>query len=613
MRFVTFLSLFVLLVSASKADEITPDWTKRYHEIEQSLLTNVHFSKIGDTVTLVPRIGRTVTGRVDGIAKNLVLVDGRTFRASELTDETCEKLFADSRAKKATHAQLKIEIDQYNLHRSLASSPPPSSALSDSSKSNPTTSAAPAPVAAITTRTLETSFDDQTTTKTEPLKSKEAAQLDITGIDKGSLLRPICLLAGLAFLCLLAAKSKTGEQPQVTQNQQTSLPRTTTTPTGRQAPANRANVWSRSQADALSARRAALSVISVIEPREAKRRQRELEKQAKERSKLSVLEQAKLEVETFNNELDVLLSIHKEGTDSTDWLGIANLPPPIPPIRQSNNAFRERLRFAVMNGEGSHLQRIEQARTQDDTEFQSEQSQYAKDYAAWQVENSTARRVLNHDHTAYISALELKNPFAELSVLGSALRLTAHSPKLIECVIRSQGKQTIPSEVKTLTSSGKLSVRPMPRQRFINIYQDYVCGCILRVSRDIFACLPIDTLLISAIVDAVDGKTGQPEERPIISAIINRSQLSALNFDRLDPSDAVLGFEHRGNLKASRTTGEFEYVPRLTPSDIQKEGLSLENESLMAAASRLRKDIVNRSKALMPNMPCISTKNGDPA
>ena len=604
MRSVTFLSLFVFLCIVSKADEISPDWTKRYHAIEQSLLTNGHIPKVGDTVTLVPRIGRPVTGRIDGIAKNLVLVEGRTFHASELTDETCDVLFGDTRARKAAQAQLQSEIDQYNRRRAQVSSGPTPAALSSPSESKLTISATSDPVAVIATRPLKTSFDDQAATKTEAVKSEEPTQIDVNQDGKGSLLRLVSLLTGLVILCMLAAKSKKGIQSQVAQSQQVSLP-ATATPATRQPSANRANVWNRSQADTLSARRAALSVISVIQPREAKRRQRELEKQAKGKAKLTALEQAKLEVDTFNNELDVLLSIHKDVADSTDWLGIANLPPPIPPIRQSNNTFRERLRFAAIRGEDNNLQRIEQARAQDDTEFQTEQGLYEKDYAVWQHENAVARRILNQDHTAYISALELRNPFAELSILGSALRLTAHSPKLIECVIRSQGRQAIPAEVKTLTSTGKLSVKPMPKQRFIEIYQDYVCGCILRVARDIFACLPIDTLLMSATVEAVDGRTGHPEERPIISAIVNRAELLNLDFDKIDPSEAVLGFEHRGKLKALRSTGEFEYVYPLTPLDIQKEGVSLENETLMAAASRLRKDIANRSKALIPTIPSL--------
>ena len=57
--------------------------------------------------------------------------------------------------------------------------------------------------------------------------------------------------------------------------------------------------------------------------REALRRQKELERQAKEQAKLSAIEQAHLEVSTYENRLDLLLSVHKDHGPSWDWAGIA--------------------------------------------------------------------------------------------------------------------------------------------------------------------------------------------------------------------------------------------------------------------------------------------------
>ena len=56
----------------------------------------------------------------------------------------------------------------------------------------------------------------------------------------------------------------------------------------------------------------ALLAAQRREEREAQRRLRELERQAKEQAKLSAIEQARLEVERFENQLEVLLSVHKE-------------------------------------------------------------------------------------------------------------------------------------------------------------------------------------------------------------------------------------------------------------------------------------------------------------
>ena len=55
--------------------------------------------------------------------------------------------------------------------------------------------------------------------------------------------------------------------------------------------------------------------------REAQKRFRELERQTKERDKLTERARAHLEVETFENQLEVLLSIHKEQGHVWDWTG----------------------------------------------------------------------------------------------------------------------------------------------------------------------------------------------------------------------------------------------------------------------------------------------------
>jgi hypothetical protein len=59
--------------------------------------------------------------------------------------------------------------------------------------------------------------------------------------------------------------------------------------------------------------------------RDSQKRRRELERLAKESAKLSAVEQARLDVETFENQLDVILSIHKEPCREWDWLAIRML------------------------------------------------------------------------------------------------------------------------------------------------------------------------------------------------------------------------------------------------------------------------------------------------
>jgi hypothetical protein len=319
----------------------------------------------------------------------------------------------------------------------------------------------------------------------------------------------------------------------------------------------------------------AIEAAQRRQQREAQRRFRELERQAKEQAKLSAIERARLEVETFDNQLEVLLSVHKEQGETWDWTAIAaSLPAPCPQ-KNSYHEQKAKQRAVVMPAqqrEGSQVL-VEQARLQDEQEFQNATRVFSEQMAQLEKLKKMARRILAGEHKAYTEALVELNPFVEMSDLGSAIHFTVHTAKLAECVLKVNGRQAIPAEVKTLTSSGKVSVKPMPKGRFHEIYQDYLCGCVLRVAREIFALLPVDALLITAAADSLDTRTGQTVEQPVLSVFMPRAAVARLNFDQLDPSDAMENFQHRGDFKATRKSEAFQPITPLTPADITQTSM----------------------------------------
>jgi hypothetical protein len=203
-----------------------------------------------------------------------------------------------------------------------------------------------------------------------------------------------------------------------------------------------------------------------------------------------------------------------------------------------------------------------------------------------------APRILAGDHRAYTKALTEFNPFAEIAALGSFIHFVIHHAKFVECVLRVKGRQAIPAEAKSLTASGKVSVKAMPRARFHELYQDHVCGCVLRVAREVMALLPVDTVLVTASVDALDSRTGQPIEQPVLSMAAFRAELNRLDFTALDPSDAIENFLHRGDFKASRKSGDFVGIAPLTPADLpQTSGEPTDVFESVSTLQRLRDEM----------------------
>jgi hypothetical protein len=288
------------------------------------------------------------------------------------------------------------------------------------------------------------------------------------------------------------------------------------------------------------------------EERTAKKRQRELEKLLKEQAKLSALEQARLEVEAFENKLDVLLSVHRDVSPTVDWLAAASVLPPF-------------------------------QRTNVDTKTYDEQ------LAAWQKLHLLAKGVLRGDASAYGAALSEVSSFGELATLGYSISFSVENRMLIECELRVDERDVIPTQVMSLTSAGKLTSKAMPKARFHELYQDYVCGCVLRVAREVFALLPVDLVIVTAVVSSLQTTTGKEVEIPVLSAAMPRDVMDSLEFERLDPSDAMNNFVHRGDVLASKKTGDFSPVEPLKADDLASiSGGGLPCDGLWARIREMR-------------------------
>ena len=150
----------------------------------------------------------------------------------------------------------------------------------------------------------------------------------------------------------------------------------------------------------------------------------------------------------------------------------------------------------------------------------------------------------------------------------------------------------------------------MPKGRFHEIYQEYLCGCVLRLAREVFALLPVETVLITASADTLNPGTGQVAEQPVLSVAITRTVVTQLDFDRLDPSDAMDNFLHRGDFKASRKLEIFERIEPLTPADIVEP--SIEDMSLQDILNRVRgmREEVQARISQVSSRPTIPASRG---
>ncbi|WP_130907293.1 hypothetical protein [Pseudomonas sp. Sample_16] len=291
--------------------------------------------------------------------------------------------------------------------------------------------------------------------------------------------------------------------------------------------------------------------------RNSHRRQRELERQHKEYARMEALEQAAYEVEVYENHVEVLLSVHKDCGDVINWKSLLNsVEPREPSLDVTAEAaasdalatyapnFLARLLRLEARQRRALSRKVEEGKAEDLRRFQTAHSDWRQAHANWADERELAHRIINGDKQAKLDAIEAFEPFTEIAHLGSGIELIVHESGLVEARLAIHGTHVIPSEIKSLLKSGKLSTKAMPIGRFNELHQDYVCSCALRVGRELLAILPDDLVMVTALDNVLNSSTGHLEELPILSVAFSRNTLDSLNLDAIDPSEAMKNFVH---------------------------------------------------------------------
>jgi hypothetical protein len=291
-------------------------------------------------------------------------------------------------------------------------------------------------------------------------------------------------------------------------------------------------------------------------------RQTELNRLQKEKEKLQELQRNSLEVELFENRLEMIKSIHKECDGFVDWQDIINTEPPFlkghpGPLEQKAlhelQNYRPGFIANVFNQEEKRVHELRnkvlEARTKDEEQFQE-----------WSLLTETAAKVLNGDLDTYFEVIKEFAPLDDLSEFGSGFEFFLEEPHTMEVEFDVQTKNIVPTEFKTLTSTGKVSVKNMPISKYYDIQQDYVCSCVLRIARDMFALLPLNTIIIHALDSQLDTSTGHNEKIVVLSVKIDKNTLNRLNFETIDCSDSMVNFEHKMNFRKTKGFAPVEKI-----------------------------------------------------
>ena len=219
---------------------------------------------------------------------------------------------------------------------------------------------------------------------------------------------------------------------------------------------------------------------------------------------------SKAQVEEFAAGIEALKSVHKQSDGYIDWEALAN---------------------GAVSGQLKELQPF-------------------------------AQSVLAGDIDAYFRVIEQVGPFDDLLEYGSGFEVGTDDPKIMEIEFQVKSGDIIPTQYPDMKASGEIVMKDFSKSAYFELVQDYVSSTMLRVARDTFALLPVQTVIIHAVDKILNPATGNDEEVTIASAKIKRDAMATLNFERIDPSDCLESFE--SNVKFKKTTG-YSPVDRVLP------------------------------------------------
>jgi hypothetical protein len=223
-----------------------------------------------------------------------------------------------------------------------------------------------------------------------------------------------------------------------------------------------------------------------------------------------LIAQSKAQLEEFAAGIEALKSVHKQSDGYIDWEAVAN---------------------GAVSGQIRELQPF-------------------------------AQSVLAGDIDAYFRVIEQVGPFDDLLEYGSGFEVGTDDPKIMEIEFQVKSGDIIPTQYPDMKASGEIVMKDFSKSAYFELVQDYVSSTMLRVARDTFALLPVQTVIIHAVDKILNPATGNDEEVTIASAKIKRDAMATLNFERIDPSDCLESFE--SNVKFKKTTG-YSPIDRVLP------------------------------------------------
>lgn len=165
-------------------------------------------------------------------------------------------------------------------------------------------------------------------------------------------------------------------------------------------------------------------------------------------------------------------------------------------------------------------------------------------YAAWENNRIIADRMMYDDKESHLEVLEDLKLSEELGYYIKDMDFSYTDQDSLKVEMTLSIDDFIPEEYKTLTPTGKLSIKKYTKTDYYEIANQFVSGIVLRTARNLFNILPVEDVFVNVWETELNKYSGVPEKERILSILIDRDTFMKLNLEKVNPFDALTNFRH---------------------------------------------------------------------
>lgn len=269
------------------------------------------------------------------------------------------------------------------------------------------------------------------------------------------------------------------------------------------------------------------------------------------------------EVQAFQEDIKFITTLHhyEDYPSGISWEEIKNEEAPfkrgeVGPhtkeaqriIEENKPGFLKRL-FASGGFKASAEKLLHEAKELDDELF-----------AAWTNNKVLAEKMLHHDEKAYLAVLE---DLGFSKVLEEYIKEVAFSyvdGDSLKGEVSIEVASFLPESYKTLTPTGRLSMKKYTKTEYYDIASMFVSGIAYRLGKNLFHLLPVADVLLNVYQRAVNTHSGVLEQKRILSVLFDRQTFEAIDLAKGHPFDHLQSFKHEVKFVKTRGFGEVPEV-----------------------------------------------------